>query len=585
MAVRNSQAIDVAITAAGSTVSSDFTNQFLHQLKLPLPPARLAQVYNVTVAERFADFQRLVGNFSAAAQFPLVLSELNSTFTSSLARLQAANIESITREAADAVAAVVAAFDNTTAKWLVDPPYPSLVLRSMLEELEAQSLNKFNLTLSLFLDTQPCQAAFIALRGDTQRRFVDLLGTNARAITAMLEGLRKRLKTHAEATAASLPLPMLEAELRATLTDLKSSKLSEFALTVDAYRDESGTATQGSVLSNDLTAIENAVIGENVQQQQRLFEAQFARYSEAYRIHLQTLVLKECSPEKVMEEEANARKLGLLELSKIEHFRGEKHYAAYSEQAEHAILQVFEQVVHDVNQHVQRFILNEATRIVQNFRIQMDNQGLDKVPRNFAFVNDTLRQLAERSIEDFKGATHVFVTQQDTLPAAIFRASVDSGLAKLRELLADLQTNYRILNEDSMKRLTSSVRLATLSQLEKGLDMSFWSQSDFNEWLYNSVSVEMMDQVKKDQLLDELMRRENINAPELVAAVVSRDDPLGERDGSVNSPELMRKIQDMRSQIDRRSTLVNLGLSLAVVGLVAFLLRTNKRPATAIPAS
>lgn len=44
--------------------------------------------------------------------------------------------------------------------------------------------------------------------------------------------------------------------------------------------------------------------------------------------------------------------------------------------AQHQIVLVFEQIVQDVNQHVQRFVLNEATRIVQNFRMHMDNIGL-----------------------------------------------------------------------------------------------------------------------------------------------------------------------------------------------------------------
>ena len=114
-----------------------------------------------------------------------------------------------------------------------------------------------------------------------------------------------------------------------------------------------------------------------------------------------------------------------MELSKLEHLKDERHYGSYNEQAQvrwvgvqdggrdeggrsacssiisrnysslpipsspslslcpslsfhpqHSLAQVFQQVVSDVNQHVQRFVLNEATRIVQNFRMHMDNIGL-----------------------------------------------------------------------------------------------------------------------------------------------------------------------------------------------------------------
>jgi hypothetical protein len=78
----------------------------------------------------------------------------------------------------------------------------------------------------------------------------------------------------------------------------------------------------------------------------------------------------------------------------------------------------------------------------------------------------------------------------------------------------------------------------------------------------------MLEHVRKDHVLDDIMRREHIKAPELISAIVvcrlsslrtalirhslhagnsnfhshlqSRDDPLGEKDGSINSnPEFL----------------------------------------------
>ena len=69
----NNQAIDVAINSAGTVAVTDFNNQFVHQLTLPISPSRLLDLYSAIVGERFEDFYRAASNYSEAALYQVIM--------------------------------------------------------------------------------------------------------------------------------------------------------------------------------------------------------------------------------------------------------------------------------------------------------------------------------------------------------------------------------------------------------------------------------------------------------------------------------------------------------------------------------
>jgi hypothetical protein len=69
--LRNNQAIDSAITAAGNTATMQFKNQFTLRVELPMAQTKLVELYEMVSANQLSDFQATVGNFSYVALFPV----------------------------------------------------------------------------------------------------------------------------------------------------------------------------------------------------------------------------------------------------------------------------------------------------------------------------------------------------------------------------------------------------------------------------------------------------------------------------------------------------------------------------------